>query len=258
MNLLTQSAQPCRCLYFVAITTAYSWAWERNIFCWVFLQLVDKVDIITPMGRRSWNWRIWFGGVQLKYDTGTEGSWPWKVLLRLLSIYWTQMLWDSGLITCLALVYSALQSSPRRSTDVGQWNGWRWYHSPFWSLINILSLRTFCSYPSTSPLTVYPWASSICAQNSCPMIGILNSSDAAQSEVNLILLHTPQTWVPLTCCTCCDMGQKNGLPWQCGRRTWWARRVCLHLSAPDTSWRMLPKSILYQPHRESYERVSSI
>jgi hypothetical protein len=35
------------------------------------------------------------------------------------------MLWDSGMIPWLALVYFTLQSSPRRSTEVGLWNGWR-------------------------------------------------------------------------------------------------------------------------------------
>jgi len=125
INPSTQSAQPCGSLYFVGITTAYSWTWGRNIHCWDFLHRLEKVDMVFPAGRRSWNWRIWFGGVQLKYNTGKEGTRPWKVLSRSLSVYWTQMSWDSGMSPSLASVYSTLQSSPRRSTDVGQWNGWR-------------------------------------------------------------------------------------------------------------------------------------
>jgi len=125
MNSSTQSAQPCGSLYFVWINTPNSWPWENNIHCWVFMHGLGKVDIIFPTCRRSWYWRICFGGVQLKYNTGHEGTWHWKVLPRSLSVYWTQMLWDSSLIRWLALVYSTLQSSPRCSTDVGQGNGWR-------------------------------------------------------------------------------------------------------------------------------------
>jgi len=124
MNLSTQSAQPCGSLYIVGITTAYSWAWGCNIHFWVCLHLLGKIDIVFPGGMHSWNWRILFGGVQLEYYTEREETPPWKVLSRSLSVYWTQMLWDSGRIPWLALVYSILQSSPRCSTDVGQWNGW--------------------------------------------------------------------------------------------------------------------------------------
>jgi len=138
MSQSTQSAEPCRSLYFVWITTAYSWAWGCNIHCWVFLHLLGKVDINSPTGRRSWNWKSWLSGVQLMYNTGNEGTRPWEVSLRSLSLYWTHMLEDSGMISWLALVYSTLQSSPRCSTDVGQWNGWPWYNSPFQNLINIL------------------------------------------------------------------------------------------------------------------------
>jgi len=125
MNPSTQLAQPCWSLYFVGITTTYSWGWWRNIHCWVCLHLLEKVDIDFPAGRHSWNWRIWFGGVQLKYNTWKEGTRPWKVLSRSLSVFWTQMVRDSGMIPWLASVYSTLQSSPRRSTDVGQWHGWQ-------------------------------------------------------------------------------------------------------------------------------------
>jgi len=128
MNMSTQSPQPWRSLYFVGITTAYSWTWGHNTQCCIVWHLIEKVDNAFPAGRHFWNWRIWFGGVQLKYHTGKEGIRPWKVLSRSFSsicVYWTQMLWASYLIPCLALVYSTLQSSPGRSTDVGQWNGWR-------------------------------------------------------------------------------------------------------------------------------------
>ena len=124
MNPTTQSAQPWRSLYFVGITNAFSWTWGRNTHCWVFLHLFEMVDIAFPACRRSWNWRIWFGGVQLKYNTGMEGTRPWKVLSRSFSwlcIYWTKMLWASGIIPWFALVYSILPSSPRRSTEVGLW-----------------------------------------------------------------------------------------------------------------------------------------
>jgi len=128
MNPWTQLAQPWRFLNFVGITTAYSWAWGHNTHCWVVWHLFEKVDNAFLAGRCSWNWSMWFGGVQLKYNTGKDGSRPWKVLSRSFStlcVCWTQMVWDSGMIPWLALVYSALQSSPRRSTEVGLWNGWQ-------------------------------------------------------------------------------------------------------------------------------------
>jgi len=128
MKPSTQSAKPWRSLYFVGITTAYSAAWGRNTNRWVVWHLLEKVDNAFPAGRRSWNWRIWFGGVQLKYNAAKKGILPWKVLswsFSSLCVYLTQMLWASGMIPWLALVYSTLQSSPRRSTEVGLWNGWR-------------------------------------------------------------------------------------------------------------------------------------
>jgi len=118
-------SQPCRLLYFDWITTAYSWGWGHYFHWWDFLQCWEKVAIMFPAGSRSWHWSVWLGGVQLKYTEGQEGTRPWKVLSRSLSVYWTQMLWDSGMIPWFALVYSTWQSGPRRSTDVRQWNGWR-------------------------------------------------------------------------------------------------------------------------------------
>jgi len=128
MNPSTQTAQPWRSLYFVEITTAYYWAWGHNTHCWVFLHLLEKVDIVFLAARYSWNWRIWFGVVQLKYIEGTQGVRPWKVLSKSfcsLCIYCTQMSWASGMVPGLALLYSTLQSSPRLSTEVGLWNGWQ-------------------------------------------------------------------------------------------------------------------------------------
>jgi len=72
MNLSTQSTQPWRSLYLVGITTAYSWAWGRNTHHWVVWHLLEKVNNAFPAGRRSRNWRMWFGGVLLKYNTGKE------------------------------------------------------------------------------------------------------------------------------------------------------------------------------------------
>jgi len=127
MNPSTQSAQSGRSLNFVEITTVYSWAWGRNTHCCFFLHLLEQLNIDLPAGRRFWNWRIWFGGVQLKYNTEKEEICPWKVLSKSFSslwVYWTQMLWSSGMIPWLALLYSTLQSSPRCWTGVGLWNGW--------------------------------------------------------------------------------------------------------------------------------------
>ena len=125
MNPPTEAAQPCGSLYFVGITTTYSWGWGHNIHCWVVLHLLENMDIDFPADRYSWNRRIWFGGDQLKYNTGKEGTRPWKMLSRSLSIHWTQMLLDSGMIPWMAFIYCTLQSSPWRSTDIGQWYGWR-------------------------------------------------------------------------------------------------------------------------------------
>jgi len=80
MNPSTQSAPPWRSLNFVGIATAYSWGWGCNTHCWVFWQFLEKVDIVFPVGRGSWNWRMWLGGAQLKYNTANQETWPWKVL----------------------------------------------------------------------------------------------------------------------------------------------------------------------------------
>jgi len=125
MNPSTQSAQQCGSWYFVGITIAYSYGWGHNTHYWLFMHLLETVDIVVLEGRCSGNWRIWFGGVLLRYNTEEEGTQPWKELSMSLSIYWTQKFWDSGMISWLAVVYSTVQSSPRRSTDLGEWYGWR-------------------------------------------------------------------------------------------------------------------------------------
>jgi hypothetical protein len=136
------------------------------------------------------------------------------VILRSLWMYWTEMLWNSGMISLLASVYSTLQFSPRHSTDVGQWNGWWLYHSPLWRVITILSMSTFWSCPSTSPLSSSPQSSSSCVRNTQPKLGIPKYTDTSLSEVNWILLHMQQAWVSLKWCTCCDTGRKNDSFWQ--------------------------------------------
>jgi len=128
MHLSTRSAQPWISLYLVRMTIAYSWARGRNTHCWVFLHLFEMVNIAFLAGWHYWNWRIWFSGVQPKYMTGKERICPWKVLSRSFSslcVFCTQMSWASDMILLLALVYSTLQWSPRRSTEVLFWNGWR-------------------------------------------------------------------------------------------------------------------------------------
>ena len=87
------------------------------------------------------------------------------------------------MIPWLASLYSTLQSSPRYSTDVGQWNGWQWYESPYWNWINILYWSTFWSYLTTSPLKSCPQSSSICARNHCPKFAIPKSYDQSLSEL---------------------------------------------------------------------------
>jgi len=108
MNLSTQSAKLCRTLDFVGITNAYYWVWGRNIHCSVSLHCLEKIERVFPAGRCSWKWRIWFCGVQLKYDTGKKASQRWKVLSMSPFVYGIQMLWDSGMMPCLSSVYSTL------------------------------------------------------------------------------------------------------------------------------------------------------
>jgi len=127
MNLSKQSAQQYGSLYFVGITTTYSWAWGCNTHCWVFWHHLENVNFAFPAGSHSCNWRIWFGGVQEKYITWKEGIHPCKVSSWSCSspcIYWTKMLWASGMIPWLVFIYSTSQSSPRQSTEIGLWSGW--------------------------------------------------------------------------------------------------------------------------------------
>jgi len=134
MNSSTQSPQPWRCMYFVGINITHSWPWGHNTHCWVFFNLVEKVNNGFPAGRSSWIRRTWFCEVQLKYTRGIDGVHPCQVLSRSFSslcIYWTQMLWAWGMIPWLALVYCTLQSSSRSSTHVGLWHDWRYHNSAF-------------------------------------------------------------------------------------------------------------------------------
>ena len=127
MNLSIQSAQPCGSLYDVEVMTTYSGAWGCNTHSWVMLHLGEKVGIVFPESRCCWNWKIWFGGVWQKYETGKVGICPRKELLRSFSwfsTYWMPMIWDSGIIPWLAFGYCNLQSCPRHSIKVGVWNGW--------------------------------------------------------------------------------------------------------------------------------------
>jgi len=56
-------------------------------------------------------------------------------------------------------------------------------------------MSAFWSYLSTSPHTLWPQSSCICARNRCPKLGDPRFPDASQNQVNLILVHTPRTWV---------------------------------------------------------------
>jgi hypothetical protein len=92
------------------------------------LHLWEEVNIALPACRNFWNWRIWFCGVQLKYNKGTEPIRFCKISWRSFSsvcVYWTLMLQASWMIPWLALVYYTWQCCPRWSTEVGQWNDWR-------------------------------------------------------------------------------------------------------------------------------------
>ena len=160
------------------------------------------------------------------------------------------MLWVSDKIPWLASGYSTLQWSSRCSIEVGLWNGWWLYNRPIRSVINILSVSTLGSYPSTSPLTVYPQSSLICAQYICPKLQILKSCDASLSEVNLILLHTPRTCVFLKWYTYCDTQQIEGRFSIVWRRNRWARGVLGSLSAADSILKSFAESTSYQPWRE--------
>lgn len=135
-----------RTLYSVGITTVHSGAWGCYTHCWVFLHLFAMDNFVFLAGRSSWYWRIRFGAVPLMYNSGTEETWYWKVLLQSwysLLVCWTQLFWHSGMITWLALAYCALQWSSRCSIEVGLRNVWQWYNSPFWRFIKKLSVNTF-------------------------------------------------------------------------------------------------------------------
>ena len=168
------------------------------------------------------------------------------------------MLWASGMITWLGLVYSTLQSSPRRSLEVGLWNGWWYYNSPFWSVIHILPLSTFWSSLSMSPQTLCPQFSSIWVRNSCSQLGIPKSSDLSLSEINLILLQTPQTCISLKWYTYCDTRRIQGSSWIVWGRNWWTLRVLRRMSVLDSRFKSFAQSTSYQLWSARYNNVSSI
>lgn len=116
-KLLTQTAQPCRWVYFVDITTACSWCLECNIHCWVILLLSESVATVFLLAKPFWNWRVWLGGVQFKFNWGKERTQPWMVLSRSQTGYRTQMLSNSCMIPGWASVYFTMQSSKRYCTD---------------------------------------------------------------------------------------------------------------------------------------------
>jgi len=122
---------------------------------------------------------------------GSVANTTQKLLLHSPSIYCTQMWWVSGMISWLALVFSTLQAYPRCSTEVDQWNSWPLYNSTFWSILNMVSMRTFWSYAVTSPLPLWPQFSSIWAWNRCSIWGITKPTDASLGEVNWMLLLPP-------------------------------------------------------------------
>ena len=64
----TLSAQPYRALFMIGITTAYSWAWWCRTHCYVILHGFELVDNLLQAGRCSYDWRIWFHGVQLNFN----------------------------------------------------------------------------------------------------------------------------------------------------------------------------------------------
>jgi hypothetical protein len=163
----------------------------------------------------------------------------------------------SGIIPWLALLYSTLQSSPRRSTAVWLWNGWQLYNSPFGSEINILSRSTLWSYPSRSPLSLCPQPRSIYAQNSSATLGIPQSSDASLSEVNVITLHNVQTRLSLKWYTWCDTGRIMGSPGIVWRRTRWAVRVFYRLCVANSRLRTFAESISSQPWSARYDSFST-
>jgi len=247
MNLSIQSAPPCWSLCFVGITTAYSWAWRHNTHCWVIMQLFEKVDSVFPVGRGLWHWSIWVSGVQLRYNSGYDGTPPWKEWSRSLSIFCTQKLWDSGGIPFWALEYCRLQFSPRCSTDGWQWNSRRLYNCTDECLIKIMPLSTIWSYLSCSPLTSCPQFSSTCSWKWFTQLGIPKSSDAFWSEVNSILLYSQRTEHSVKECTYGNTGWKNGSSWQWWKQRRWALWMLYYVLVADSRFKLGGESIVYQP-----------
>jgi len=126
MNLSTQSAQPWRSLNFVGITTAYSWGWGRNIHCWVVWHHLKKVDNAFPAGRRSWNWRIWFSGVQLRYSTWKRRNSSLESVIEV--ILFTLRILDPDVmrfrhdpLVGIGIIYLAIKSQTLNRSRVVKW-----------------------------------------------------------------------------------------------------------------------------------------
>jgi hypothetical protein len=52
MNPSIQSAYTWRSVNWVGLTTAFTWAWGYNTHHWVYLHLLERIDISLPAGRR--------------------------------------------------------------------------------------------------------------------------------------------------------------------------------------------------------------
>ena len=168
------------------------------------------------------------------------------------------MLWALGMIPWLALVYSTLQSSPRCSTEVRLWNGWRSYNSPLWCLMIELSMSTISSYLSMSAQTLGPQSASLWAQNHCSTLGIPKSSDASLSGINMILLYTPLTCVSPKWYTCFDTELIKGSSWIVWRRDRWAMCVLCRIFVVDSRLKTVAESTSYQPWSVRYDSICSI
>jgi hypothetical protein len=153
----------------IRMSDTHSWAWEYNTHGWVFLNHWEVVNIAFRAGRYFWNRNIWYGGVQVKYNTVKAKINPWKVLWRLFSSLGTdrtEVLWISGMMHWLPFIHSMSQFSPRHSTEEVLWNGSLLRISRFWSALNVQSMSIFWSRVTTGVLTSFLLPSAICPHNS--------------------------------------------------------------------------------------------
>jgi len=168
------------------------------------------------------------------------------------------MIWASGMIHWFTCVCSTLQPCSIQSIQVGLWNGWQQYDSPFWSVTKIQSMSTFWSYPNANPLCVFPQSSSSCWRNSFPKLGSPKSNNASLSEVNFIHWHTPWSWGFYKWHTCCDTEWKMGWLWHCWRCIRWAPCELHSEYVADSSLKSCTESMSYQSSSMRYGSVSSI